>query len=120
MLFKLIRWINVLRLILSPKWYICLSRNHFLYTFGLFIIFQVINSLKAELESLAIFGHLIADAKFFAKSFSFINFSRARQFANFVVNSFARHARNITVLLVWIDDIPPHINVVFQTGLAFL
>ena len=43
-------------------------------------------------------------------SFNFWGFSHIHKQGNCVTHNLARHARHVSGLLVWMEDVPPHIN----------
>ena len=48
----------------------------------------------------------------------FYKFFTCTSSRNFIAHNLARHARNIEGFSVWMEDVPPHLNVVFQANLA--
>ena len=79
----------------------------------------IINSLKSKEESLAVYGHLIFDAKVFAGSFHSIGFSHTRRHGNFITHNFARHANYVTGFMVWMENVLPHLLYVFSSGFGY-
>ena len=80
---------------------------------------MIINSLKSEEESLVAYGHLILDAKVFARSFHSIGFSHTRRHGNFVTHNLARHANYVTGFMVWMENVLPHLLYVFSSGFGY-
>ena len=74
----------------------------------------VINSLRSSEASFSSFGHLLELAKSMLVSSTCINFSHVHRGGNKIAHNLARHARNVRGLLVWVEDVPPHlIDVLF-------
>ena len=74
----------------------------------------VINSLRSNEVSFSLFGHLLESAKSMLVSSTCIKFSHVRRSGNKIAHNLARHARNVRGLLVWVEDVPPHlIDVLF-------
>ena len=70
----------------------------------------VIKALKSEDESFSSRGHLIAEAKLFFDFFHYFSLSHICRQTNSVAHNFTGHARHVNGLLVWMKDVPPHLN----------
>ena len=68
----------------------------------------IINSLKSKDISLAAYGHLIEEAKYFASSIAVCSFSHTKRLGNFVAYHMVKHVSNYSV---WMEDVPPHLHV---------
>ena len=69
----------------------------------------VINSLRSKEASLSSFGHLLQSAKSTLVTSKCIAFFYVRRTCNKVARNIARHARHITSLSVWVENVPPHL-----------
>ena len=69
----------------------------------------VINSLRSKEASFSSFGHLLESAKSTLVSCNCIAFSHVRRSGYKIAHNLARHARNVRDLLVWVEDVPPHL-----------
>ena len=69
----------------------------------------VINSLRSKEASFSSFGHLLESTKSTLVSSNCITFSHIRRSGNKIAHNLARHARNVRDLLVWVEDVPPHL-----------
>ena len=56
----------------------------------------IINTLQDEVSSLALFGHLIDEAKILAESFTFISFFYGYCQGNYIAHNFVRHAKHVS------------------------
>ena len=90
--------IIVLNLLIMNKMVLRLHMEKFL---GLVITF--INFL---------FGLLISGAKLYIDSFTSIIFSHTCRLGSFISHNLTRHVRHVSGLYVWIENVPPHLNVV--------
>ena len=81
---------------------------------------RVAKSLRSEESSFASFGHLIEDAKVISKSFVDLTISHVKRQGNSVAHNLVRHARHVSDLKVWMESVPPHLNVVIVSDLASL
>ena len=70
----------------------------------------IIKTLCSEDESFSSYGHLIAEAKLLTVSFYSFCVSHIHKQGNSVARNLTRHARHVSGLMVWIEDVPPHIN----------
>ena len=66
-----------------------------------------IKTLCSKDESFSSNGHLIAEAKLSTVSFYSFCVSHIHRQSNSVARNLARH---VSGLMVWIEDVPPHIN----------
>ena len=48
------------------------------------------------------------------------SFSHVRHQGISIARNFARHARNVEGFSMWMEDVPPHLNVVFLANLALI
>ena len=69
----------------------------------------VINTLRSKEASFSSFGHLLESAKSMLVSSICLNFSYVCRSGNKIAHNLARHARNVRGLLVWVEDVPPHL-----------
>ena len=71
---------------------------------------EIINRvIQAEEQSLASYGNLIEEIKLNAESFLSFRISHIRRNRNSVAHSLARHARHVSGLVVWMEEVPSHI-----------
>ena len=71
---------------------------------------KIINrALQDAEQSFATFGNLIEEIKFHADSFLNCNFSYVKRKGNSVAHSLARHAKHVSGLFVWREEVPPPI-----------
>ena len=80
---------------------------------------NTIDALMWEGSLLADYGHLVDDAKRLANQFESMEFSHIKREDNSVVYNIARHARHVSELSVWTDDVPPHLYAIIQAKSAF-
>ena len=69
----------------------------------------ITQALQAEELSLASFGNIIVEAQSYAKTFHSFKVNHTNQRGNSVAYKLARHARHINGLVVWMEEIPPHL-----------
>ena len=69
----------------------------------------VINSLRSKEALFSSFGHLLESTKSTLVSSNCIAFSHVRRSGNKIAHNLARHGRNVRDLLVWVEDVPPHL-----------
>ena len=69
----------------------------------------ITRALQAEELSLASFGNIIEEAQSYAKTFHSFKVNHINQRGNSVTHKLARHARHISGLVVWMEEIPPHL-----------
>ncbi|XP_023917766.1 uncharacterized protein LOC112029310 [Quercus suber] len=74
----------------------------------------VIKSLRSDDDYFSPFGHILAAAKDAIETSCCISFSHVRRLGNFIAHNLAKHARHVRGFLVWIEDIPPHLQFVFS------
>ena len=70
----------------------------------------VIEALGSDDEPLASFVHLIEYAKSYADTFSSISFFHSCRQYNSVTSNLIRHAKHVSNLSVYMEDIPSHLN----------
>ena len=71
---------------------------------------EIINrAIQAEEQSLASYGNLIEEIKLQAESFLSFRSSHVKRNRNSVAHSLARHARHVSGLVVWMEEVPSHI-----------
>ena len=75
-------------------------------------------ALFNEDPSLADYDHLVDEAKMLVKEFLEINFSHVMRQSSSVIHNNARHARHVSELMVWVEDVPPHLSTVIQANSA--
>ena len=56
----------------------------------------IINSLQDEVSYLALFGHLIDEAKILVESFTFMSFSHVCSQGNSIVRNLVKHAKHVS------------------------
>ena len=71
---------------------------------------MVIKALKNEEESSATFGHLISATRPTIDAFYDISFSHTPRQGNIIAHNLARHIRHVSDYLLWMEDIPPHLQ----------
>ena len=69
----------------------------------------ITRALQAEDQSLASYGNLIEEIKFHVDSFLNFRVSYVKRKGNSVAHNLARHARHVSGLVVWMEEVPPHI-----------
>ncbi|XP_023877813.1 uncharacterized protein LOC111990253 [Quercus suber] len=69
----------------------------------------ITRALQDAEQSFATFGNLIDEIRFHADSFLNCNFSYVERKENSVTYSLARHAKHVSGLVVWREDVPPPI-----------
>lgn len=72
----------------------------------------VIKAIRSEDESFSSHGHLIVQAKIFFDFFHYLSLSHICRQGNFVAHNLARYARHASGLIVWMENVPPHLNYV--------
>nr|POE89523.1 hypothetical protein CFP56_55813 [Quercus suber] len=70
----------------------------------------VINTLQSTEPSLTSYGHLLDSAKSTLVTSKCIACTHIRRDGNKVAHNLAKHARHVRGLLVWVEDIPPHLH----------
>ena len=74
----------------------------------------VIKSLRSNDDSFSPFGHILAAAKATTETNCCISFSHIRRLGNSVAHNLAKHARHVRGSSVWMEDVPPHLQVVLS------
>lgn len=69
----------------------------------------ITKAILAEEQSLASYGNLIEEIKMHADSFPTVRFSHINRRGNSVAHSLARHARHVSGLVIWMEEVPSHI-----------
>ncbi|KAL0008389.1 hypothetical protein SO802_009891 [Lithocarpus litseifolius] len=80
---------------------------------------NTIDALMCEESLLSNYGHLVDDAKRLANQFESMEFSNVNREGNSAAHNIARHARHVSELSVWMEDVPPHLSAIIQVELAF-
>ena len=78
-----------------------------------------IDGLRREELSLAEYGHLLDEARDIAKQLPKVEFNHVLRQDNKVAHNIAKHARHVSELLMWMEDVPPHLFPVIHAELAF-
>lgn len=100
---------------ISENFDFCTRLQHFIYhSWGWFES----SSLKGKEECFASFGHLIRNVKIPINSFNGVSFSHIWRHDNFITHNHTKHAKHISSLPVWIDDIPLHFNAIILAGIT--
>ena len=73
----------------------------------------VINSLISDANSFSPFDHILSSAKSTLNAYNCISFSHVCRLGNKVAHNLAKHARHVRDLLVWMKDVPSHLNSIF-------
>ena len=69
----------------------------------------ITRAIQAKEQSLASYGNLIEEIRKYANSFLNVRISHVKRKGNFVTHSLARHARHVSSLVVWMEEVPSHI-----------
>ncbi|XP_075656037.1 uncharacterized protein LOC142626133 [Castanea sativa] len=80
----------------------------------------VIKALKEFEDTLSPSGLLLEDIRMFSQRFDTFLYSHTRREGNSVAHSLARYALSIPNFLVWIEDVPPHIQHFVRVDLVSL
>ena len=67
----------------------------------------IIDALRSEYDSFASYGHLLASTKSLIASFDMFSFSHTRRQGSVVAHNLARH---VSGLMVWMQEVPPHLH----------
>ena len=67
----------------------------------------VMSSLSSSGADLSRLGHIIQDIQCLANGIRWVCFSHVKRGANSVAHVLARHAKNVTEEIVWLEDTPP-------------
>ena len=80
----------------------------------------LIKSLAKGGNSLAHYGHLIADIHVLMAQFSSLSLSHVRRHCNRLAHALARRASSTPDLSIWMEEIPPVLNSVYMANLSGL
>ena len=80
---------------------------------------NTIDALMCEVSLLADYGHLVDNARRLANQFESVELSPVKREGNSAAQNIARQARHVSELLVWMEDVPPHLSIVIQAESAF-
>ena len=80
----------------------------------------LINSLAKGGNSLAHYGHLLADIHILMTRFSSLSLSHVRRHCNSLAHALARHASSTLDLSIWMEEIPPNLNSMYLADLSGL
>ena len=81
---------------------------------------NVINTLNSDEKSLSNYGHVLGSAKSMLVASSCVSFSHVCCAGNCVAHNLAKHVRHVKGFIVWIENIPPHLNSVFLAMANFI
>ena len=79
----------------------CKKLISIVFLFNLFVVTMNI--------SFSSYGHLIAEAKFLISSFLSCTFSHIHRHGNSIAHNLGKHTSHVSGLMVWMEDILPHI-----------
>ena len=77
----------------------------------------LINSLAKGGNSLAHYGHLLADIHALMTRFSSLSLSHVKRNCNSLAHALARHTSSTPDLSIWMEEIPPDLNSVYLADL---
>ena len=77
----------------------------------------LIKALQSMKKSIAQVGHIAKDVQHLASLFITSNFVHVCRTCNSVARSLARQAILCPHILVWVEDVPPNINIILQADL---
>ena len=80
----------------------------------------VIKALREGEQPLSPTGPLLEDVRMYSQRFETVLYSHSKREGNSVAHSLARYANSISDFLVWMEDVPPHIQSLVQVDLACL
>ena len=80
----------------------------------------LINSLANGGNSLAHYGHLLADIHILMTQFSSLSLSHVRRHCNSLAHALARHASSTLDLSIWMEEIPRDLNSIYMADLSGL
>ena len=80
----------------------------------------LIKSLAKGGNSLAHYGHLLADIHILMTRFSSLSLSHVRRHCNHLAHALARRASSTPDLSIWMEEIPPDLNSVYMDDLSGL
>ena len=69
----------------------------------------ITRAIQAEEQSLASYGNLIEEIKIHANSFLNFRISHVKRKGTSIAHNLARHARHVSNLVVWMEEVPSHI-----------
>ena len=70
----------------------------------------IAQALQKEDQSFASYGHLIKEAQIYAEFFHSFRVFHFCLRGNFVTHNLIRLARYVSGLVVWMEEVPPHLN----------
>ncbi|XP_075669737.1 uncharacterized protein LOC142639445 [Castanea sativa] len=77
---------------------------------------NIITAQSSNETSLSTYGHILSSAKATLGADSCVSFSHVRRSGNSIAHNLAKHARYVRGLLVWTEDVPPHLISVILTN----
>ena len=80
----------------------------------------VIKALREGEQPLSPTGPLLEHVRMYSRRFETVLYSHSKREGNSVAHSLARYANSISDFLVWMEDVPPHIQSLVQVDLACL
>ena len=80
----------------------------------------VIKALREGEQPLSPTGPLLEHVGMYSQRFETVLYSHSKREGNSVAHSLARYANSISDFLVWMEDVPPHIQSLVQVDLACL
>ena len=80
----------------------------------------VIKALREGEQPLSPTGPLLEHVRMYSQRFETVLYSHSKREGNSVAHSLARYANSISDFLVWMEDVPPHIQSLVQGDLACL
>ena len=80
----------------------------------------VIKALREGEQPLSPTGPLLEHVRMYSQRFETVLYSHSKREGNSVAHSLARYANSISDFLVWMEDVPPHIQSLVQVYLACL
>ena len=80
----------------------------------------VIKALREGEQPLSPTGPLLEHVRMYSQRFETVLYSHSKREGNSVAHSLARYANSISDFLVWMEDVPPHIQSLVQVDLACL
>ena len=80
----------------------------------------VIKALREGEQPLSPTGPLLEHVRMYSQRFEIVLYSHSKREGNSVAHSLARYANSISDFLVWMEDVPPHIQSLVQVDLACL
>ena len=79
-----------------------------------------IKALRESEQPLSPIGPLLEHVRMYSQRFETVLYSHSKREGNSVAHSLARYANSISDFLVWMEDVPPHIQSLVQVDLACL